>query len=205
MLSRVYGLYKSNRNVGRSSKPRFDFVTDVVEDQQMERVVVHDRDLVVFGKGFKKGLSYTYLTIGVKESKDILSVTARDLVGDGKAEIIVHAVVNAQASEAMGGDIVQRQALYIYKVQGETLTRIFAAETGRALKGKRILGSVAFMQDGNKWDLEVRPLRALGWDQQSYPFPEDQHPAGGLEPLLLPWSDAGSRRYVYDGSQYVLK
>ncbi|HXS17650.1 MAG TPA: hypothetical protein VN764_10705, partial [Polyangiaceae bacterium] len=134
LLDRVYALYKQDRGVKRNSKPSFDFVTDAVGDGQMERVLVHDRDLLVFGKGFKQGLSYTYLTIGVKEAKDILSVTARDLVGDGKAEIIVHAVLNAQASESLGGDIVGRQALFVYKVQGETLKRIFAAETGRSLK-----------------------------------------------------------------------
>src|SRR5690606_26305376 len=99
MLERVYALYKSDRKINRQKKPSFDFVTDVVEDEQMERVIIHDRDLVVFGKGFMKGQSYTYLTIGVKDSNDILSVTSRDLVGDGKAEIIVHAVLNAEASE----------------------------------------------------------------------------------------------------------
>lgn len=205
MLDRVYGLYKQDRGVSRGKKPSFDFVTDVVEDEQMERVLVHERDLVVFGKGFKKGLSYTFLTIGVKEPEHILSVTSRDLVGDGKAEIIVHAVLDAQASKSLGGDIVRRQALFVYKVIGENLTRIFAAETARSLKGNRILSSLAFLQNGAGTDLELRPLRAVGWTQKTYPFPEDQHPAGGLEPLLLPWTSVGTRRYSFNGSEYVLK
>lgn len=205
LLSRVYGLYKADRKVHKNQRPTFDFVTDVVGDSQMERVLVHDRDLVVFGKGFKRGLSYTYLTIGVKEAKDILAVTTRDLVGDGKAEVLVHAVINAQASKSLGGDIVARQALFIYKVEGETLTRIFAAETGRSLKGNRILASLAFVPNGARYDLQLRPLRALGWTEQTYPFPEDQHPAGGLEPLLLPWSSVGARSYAFDGSTYVQK
>jgi hypothetical protein len=203
LLDRVYALYKQDRGVKRTSKPSFDFVTDVVGDAQLERVVVHDRDLLVFGKGFKQGLSYTYLTIGVKEAKDILSVTARDLVGDGKAAIIVHAVLNAQASAALGGDIVGRQALFIYKVEGETLKRIFAAETGRSLKKDRILGKVKFVAQGRGVDIELHPGRALGWTQKTYPFPVDRHPAGGLEPLLLPWGGAAPRRYAYNGSEYV--
>lgn len=203
MLDRVYALYKQDRGVSRGSKPSFDFVTDVVDDAQMERVLVHDRDLVVFGKGFKKGLSYTYLTIGVKEMGDVLSVTSRDVVGDGKAEIIVHAVLNAQASKSLGGDIVGRQALFIYKVEGETLKRIFAAETGRSLKGNRILSAVAFMRAGQGLSIELRPLRAIGWTKNTYPFPEDLHPAGGLEPLLLPWGSLGSRKYVFNGSEYL--
>lgn len=205
MLERVYALYQNDRGVRRGQKPSFDFVTDVVEDKQMERVVIHDRDLLVFGKGFKKGLSYTYLTIGVKESKDILSVTTRDLVGDGKAEIIVHAVLNAKASESLGGKVVGRQALFVYKVIGEQLTRIFAAETARSLDGNRILAGLAFLPGSQGVSLELRPLRALGWTESSYPFPEDHLPAGGLEPLLLPWGTVGTRRYEFDGSRYVLQ
>lgn len=203
MLDRVYALYKQDRGVSRGSKPSFDFVTDVVDDTQMERVLVHDRDLVVFGKGFKKGLSYTYLTIGVKEAGDILSVTSRDVVGDGKAEIIVHAILNAQASKSLGGDIVGRQALFIYKVEGETLKRIFAAETGRSLNENRVLGAVAFLPAGKGLSIELRPLRAIGWTEKNYPFPEDLHPAGGLEPLPLPWGRLGSQRYVFNGNEYV--
>lgn len=204
LLDRVYALYKQDRGVKRTSRPSFDFVTDVVGDGQMERVLIHDRDLVVFGKGFKQGLSYTYLTIGVKEAQDILSVTTRDLQGDGKAEILVHAVLNAQASASLGGDIVGRQALFIYEVQGETLKRIFAAETGRSLKKDRILGAVAFLPNGRGLEIELRAGRALGWTEKNYPFPEDRHPAGGLEPLILPWSTLGARHYTYTGGEYRL-
>ena len=196
MLDRVYALYRKDRGVG-AQKPRFDLVTDVVEDARTERVLVHDRDLLVFGPGFREGQTYTYLTIGVKDSKDILSVTTRDLVGDGKAVIIVHAIVRAQASKQLGGDEIERQALFVYKVQDGALARIFAAETGRACKGKRVLGSALFVPSGRGVAIELRPLRAIGWNERSYPFPEDTTAAGGLEPLLLPWSSAAPRRYVF--------
>jgi len=204
-LDQVYALYRQNRELKRSQKPSFDFVTDVVEDEQMERVLVVDRDLVVFGKGFKKGLSYTYLTMGVSEATDVLSVTTRDLLGDGKAEIIVHGLLKAEASEQLGGDVVTRQGLFVYKVVGENLQRIFAAETARSLKGQRILSSVAFIPSSTGIDLELRPLRAIGWTKKDYPFPEDRHPAGGLEPLLLPWGTVGARRYSFTGSAYEQK
>lgn len=202
MLDRVYALYRKDRGVG-THKPRFDLVTDVVEDSRTERVLVHDRDLVVFGPGFREGQTYTYLTIGVKDAKDILSVTTRDLVGDGKAVILVHAILRAKASEQLGGDEVERQALFVYKVRDGALTRIFAAETGRASKGKRVLGAALFVPNGRGVAIELRPLRALGWTQQSYPFPEDTTAAGGLEPLLLPWSEGAKRRYVYRSGAFV--
>jgi len=200
MLDRVYALYKRERGV--SGKPSFDFVTDVAGDTGTERVLIHGKDMVVFGKGFREGLSYAFISVGVADPKDILDATARDLTGDGKAEIIVRAVLHAKASKALGGDTVDRHALMIYSVQGDGLVRIFGAETGRALGKDQIIGAVSFTPGRRGFDIELRPSRAVGWTEQSYPFPVDTTAAGGLEPLLLPWS-GGSRKYQYDGKSFV--
>ncbi|MGC4087005.1 MAG: hypothetical protein QM756_03710 [Polyangiaceae bacterium] len=116
LLDRVYALYKKDRGVG-GGRPRFDFVTDVAGDSAPERVVVHDKDIVVFGKGFRSGSSYTFITVGVQDPKDILDATARDLTGDGKAEIVLRAVMRAKASKELGGDTIDRHALLVYGVQ----------------------------------------------------------------------------------------
>jgi hypothetical protein len=165
-------------------------------------VLIHGSDIVVFGKGFREGLSYAFIAVGVKEPSDILDATARDLNGDGKAEIIVRAVLKAKASKALGGDVVSRHALMIYGVQGDGLVRIFGAETGRALEKNQILGAVAFTPARRGFDIELRPNRAIGWTEQSYPFPPDTTTAGGLEPLQLPWGGA-ARKYSWDGKQYT--
>jgi hypothetical protein len=200
MLDRVYALYKKDRGV--SGKPSFDFVTDVAGDRGPERVLIHGKDIVVFGKGFREGLSYAFIAVGVADAKDILDATARDLTGDGKAEIIVRAVLHAKASKALGGDIVDRHALMVYGVQGDGLVRVFGAETGRSVGKDRILGAVAFTPARRGFDIELRPLRAIGWTEQSYPFPPDTTTAGGLEPLLLPWA-GGSRKYRFDGKTFA--
>jgi hypothetical protein len=203
LLDRVYALYKRDRGTG-NARPRFDFVTDVAGDGGPERVLVHERDLVVFGKGFRNGTSYAFITIGVADGKDVLDATARDLTGDGKAEIIVRGVLHAKASKALGGASVDRYALFVYGVQGDALVRVFAAETGRAVEKDRVLGTVAF-EPGERGAtrIELRPGRALGWTEKTYPFPEDTTTAGGLEPLLLPWSATSARRYKWDGKAYV--
>jgi hypothetical protein len=201
MLDRVYALYKKDRGVG-GTKPKYDFVTDVAEDDRPERVLVHGKDVVVFGKGFKEGLTYTFISVGVKDPKDILDVTSRDLTGDGRAEIILRGVLQAQASKELGGDVVQREALYVYSVVGDHLVRIFAAETGRALGDKRIVGALSFTPGARGVAIELRPGRAIGWNEQNYPFPEDNAPAGGLEPLLLPWGSQKARAYAFTGSAY---
>jgi hypothetical protein len=204
LLDRVYALYRKDRGVG-GGKPSFDFVTDVAGDRGPERVLVHGKDLVVFGKGFRQGLSYTFITIGATDAKDILDVTARDLTGDGKAEIIVRAVLHAKASKALGGDMVERRALMIYGIKEDARARVFAAETSRAVGDNEILGAVAFQPGKRGMDIELRPARALGWTESSYPFPPDSTTAGGLEPLLLPWGNPGKRRYHWDGAAYVLE
>jgi hypothetical protein len=200
LLDRVYALYKKDRGAG--GKPRFDFVTDVAGDRGPERILIHGSDIVVFGKGFREGLSYAFIAVGVKEPQDILDATARDLTGDGKAEIIIRAVLHAKASKALGGDVVTRHALMVYGVQGDGLVRIFGAETGRSLEKNQILGAVAFTPTKRGFDIELKPNRAIGWTEQTYPFPPDTTTAGGLEPLLLPWS-GGSRKYKYDGKSFV--
>lgn len=203
MLDRVYALYKRDRGVS-GGKPRFDFVTDVAGDTGTERVVIHDRDIVVFGKGFRGGTSYAFITVGVSDPKDILDASARDVTGDGKAEIILRAVMRAKASKALGGDTVDRYAFLVYAVQGDKLVRIFGAETGRALGKNRILGTVALEPGSRGMTVTLRPGRAIGWTEQTYPFPPDTTAAGGLEPLLLPWSSE-KRSYRFDGNTFVLE
>lgn len=202
LMDQVYGLYRSERGM-KKLDPRFDFVTDVAADPTLERVVVHGKDIVVFGKKFREGRSYAYTTIGVDKPEDVLQVTAQDVSGDGRAEIIVRGVIRAQASKKLGGDVVTRHALFIYRVLESGIERIFAAETGRSVGDDMVVGTVRFLPAGAALNIELRPGHAVGWNEKTYPFPEDRHPYAGLEPLLLPWSDAEPRRYHYAGGKYV--
>lgn len=202
MMDRVYALYKNEHKVG-NAKPRFDFVTDVAADRTAERVLIHGKDLVVFGKAFQDGASYVYLTIGVEDPSDITGATAFDVTGDGKAEIIVYGVLRAKASKNMGGQTISRQVMFIYGARESGVRRIFAAETGRSLGDNVILGRVRFLPNGKKGkSIELGPGNAVGWEQNSYPFPQDRFPYGNFEPLLLPWTDMPVRKYAYDGELF---
>src|SRR5262249_11234821 len=48
LADKVYAAYKRDRRA--SGTPKFDLAVDVAEDKQIERVLLHDRDLVVLGK-----------------------------------------------------------------------------------------------------------------------------------------------------------
>lgn len=233
MLDQIYALYRKDRSV-KSKSPRFDFVTDVAASGANERVLVHDRDIVCFGKAFRDGQSYVYTTVGVASSEDIIDMTARDLTGDGKAEILVRAIVRAKSGTEpdkhadrgnpkksskkapdkkrdKGKDpssdekSVERLVFMVFQVKEDGIKRIFAAETGRAIEGQLMLGGLRFVEGTNGLDIETMPGKAHGFTKASYPFPEDSSQTGGFEPLALPWGSLGTRRYHFDGSRYALK
>ena len=162
-------------------------------------------------------------------------MTASDLTGDGKAEILVRAIVRAKSGSEpdkhadrgnakkpgskkassrkrdKGKDppseeqSVERLVFMVFQVKEDGIKRIFAAETGRAIEGSLMLGGLRFVEGSPGVDIETMPGKAHGFTKATYPFPEDSSQAGGFEPLALPWGSLGTRRYQFDGSRYALK
>jgi hypothetical protein len=192
LLEKVYDLYKHDRGV--SGRPHFDLAADVAGDARNERVLLHDRDIVLFGKGYKGGTGYSVLTLQMFASgSDITEMTARDADGDGKSEILVKGVLH---SNAPGGDKVDREVLLVFKVENETIRRVFAAEVGRAIGKKRVTSAVRFAGGV----IELGPGTAVEWTQATYPFSQDSGTVAGLEPLILPWGGPGLRYRWKNGS-----
>jgi hypothetical protein len=200
LMDQVYALYKKEHKVGKSA-PRFDFVTDVAGDTTLERILVHNKDIVVFGPGFRGGTGYATITVGVADPKDIVDVTSHDLTGDGKAEVVVRAVLH-QKSKELGDELVDRYAMYIYRVGEDGIVRVFAAETGRAMAGNRVLAAVLFRPAARGYSIELLPGRAVGWDKKSYPFPVETGLQGGLEALVLPWGTP-KKTYAFSGNAFA--
>ncbi|MFO0586683.1 MAG: hypothetical protein U0441_04060 [Polyangiaceae bacterium] len=201
LLDQVYAMYKKDR--GASGKPRFDMAIDVVGDKQTERILVHEKDIVLFGKGFKSGTGYSYLTLQqFASASDITELTARDVTGDGKAEIIVKGVLHANAPKEAGGGTVDREVVLIFQVQGESLKRIFAAELGRGIGSNKVTGNITFSAGGKATELELGPGKFVGWTDKTYPFNQDISPVGGYEPLILPISSNKPVRYKWGGSAF---
>jgi hypothetical protein len=202
LLEKVHELYKKER--GATGRPRFDLAADVAQDRQNERVLLQGRDVVVFGKGFKGGTGYAFLTLSqFADASDIADVTARDLTGDGKSEIVVRGVLHQSAPKEAGGGSVDREVLLIFQVQGDALRRVFAVETARGIGKKRVSSNVSFVQNGKAFDIEVGPGKAVEWNEKTYPFNQDTGPVGGVEPLILPWSGLKSGRYRWNGTAFV--
>jgi hypothetical protein len=210
MQEQLYALYKREHHVRGDDRARFDLAADVAEDSGRERVLLHGRDLVVFGKSYKGGTGYSYLTLQpFADPRDVLDVTARDLTGDGKAEIMVRGVMRVPAPKVAGlkrGATLDREVMFVYAVTPQGLVRAFGAETARVIGTKRIQGEIAFVpatHPARGFDLEVRPGRAFGYNERTYPFNQESARPGELLPILLPWSGASPARFHWDGAAFV--
>ncbi len=198
VLDRVYAQYKRDRNV--TGKPRFSLSADVTGDKSAESIMLHDRDLVLFGNGWKSGAGFTYMSLGqFAKGSDISEINTLDVNGDGRAEIIVRGTI-AGATSSEG--TLSRDVMFIYQMTDEGLKRVFAVETARSMGRKRIEGTVKFVNANKGVEIEVSSGKATAWDAGTYPFTQDSGPVGGVEPLLLPWSNLPAVRYRWKNGEF---
>ncbi|MBX3219551.1 MAG: hypothetical protein KF795_03460 [Labilithrix sp.] len=199
----VLEAYMKDAGIAAGTKPRFDLEVNVDGDAKPERVVLFGRDIVVFGPSFKGGTGYARMSLSqLAEERDVGELTARDLDGDGAAEIIVR---GARHVKGPAGEAIDIDGLFVYQVKGGNVGRVFAVETGREMAGKRVQGLVQFVpaKGGKGFDIDVRPGAAKGWTKDSYPWPEDKPGSGPIEPLLLPWGELKNVRYTWNGSTFA--
>jgi hypothetical protein len=203
LSKQVFEAYRRDRKVAADLKPTTDLEVNLDGDARPERAVLIGRDLVVFGPGFKGGTTYAFVTLSqFAAPEDVKELSARDLTGDGAAELVVRGTRRVKTE---GQGEVEMDTLFVYKLQGERLARVFGIETARAQGGKRVQGMVQFIpaKGGKGFEIDVRPGRAVGWTEKTYPWPEEQPGSGPVEPLLLPWGKVGSLRYAWSGTAFT--
>jgi hypothetical protein len=132
-------------------------------------------------------------------------MSARDLTGDGDADIIVRGERRLTSAKGTKPATADSDVMFVYTLQGETLTRVFGIETEREQGNKRVQGMVQFVpsSDGKSFDILSAPGRASGWTKRTYPWAQEEPGSGDIEPLLLPWGGVTSVRYSWNGSQFV--
>ena len=197
-VDRVYALYKEQRNV--RGAPRFDTRADLAEDGRSERLVVHGRDLVVFGEGYRGGRGFAAVTLAqFDKAADVRSVTTRDVTGDGKHEIIIKGVINSPLPSDVGEGEMERSVVMIYQLKGGHFDRVFAAEIGRRIGKKSVTANIRFAADR----IELTPGKAAGYSEDNYPWTQKKTADDGFEPLLLPWGGIDRIRLKWNGEQFV--
>jgi hypothetical protein len=197
----VLDQYRKDRGVGDVA-PTVDLKVHVAGDARAERVVLVGRDIVVFGPGFKGGTGYAFITLQqFADASDVKDLSARDLTGDGAADLVVRGVRHVKSDAG----VVDVDTMFVYEVQKDAITRVFGIETARELGGKRVQGLVQFIPapGGKAFDVLSAPGRATGWSEKTYPFGQDPPGSGPLEPLLLPWGGISSVRYSWNGQAFA--
>jgi hypothetical protein len=204
MAAQILEQYRQDRSVGDDVAPRVDLKVHVAGDPRPERVVLVGRDLVVFGPGFKGGNAYAYITLQqFADASDVTDVSARDLTGDGAADLVVRGVRHVTSDSGA----VDVELMLVYQVKQEGIARVFGIETAREQARKRVQGLVQFIPapGGKMFDIVSAPGRATGWTEKTYPWAQDTPGSGNLEPLLLPWGGIASVRYAWNGTQFAPK
>jgi hypothetical protein len=201
LSTQVLDQYRQDRGA-TGVAPAFDLRVQVAGDGRPERVVLVGRDIVVFGPGFKGGTGYAFLTLQqFADAADIKDVSARDLTGDGAADIVVRGVRRVTAD----GGPVEVDVMFVYSIKPDAITRVFGIETAREQGGKRVQGLVQFIPSpgGKTFDVLSAPGRVTGWTEKTYPWAQDQPGSGAIEPVLLPWGGIKTVRYTWNGSSFV--
>jgi hypothetical protein len=202
--TKVYALYKKDRGI--TSAARFDVSGDIEGDTKIERAVVHDGggekklpELAVFGPGHKKGAGYSFTTLPFAAGSDVKSVSVRDVTGDKKAELVVRGILKVKGPK---NEDVEREIELVYRVTADSVKRVFGAEVGRSIGAKKIIGSITYDASKDKSAVTLAAGKAVGFTKSDYPFNQDTSAVGGLEPLILPWSDIKSLKYKWKGSAF---
>ncbi len=194
--------YRRDRGIPADVSAKTDLRVQVTGDARPERVVLLGRDIVIFGPGFKDGSGYSFLTLAqFEDAADVTELSARDLTGDGNADLVVRGVRHIHAD----GGVVDSEVLFVYQVSADAITRVFGIETARERGGKRVQGLVQFIPaPGNKtFDVLSAAGRATGWSEKSYPWAQDTPGSGDVEPLVLPWGGIHAVRYRWNGSTFA--
>ncbi|MGD0675225.1 MAG: hypothetical protein ABSC94_07385 [Polyangiaceae bacterium] len=203
LSAQVLDAFRRDRGLSAEVRPKVDLQVQVTGDDHPERVLLIGRDIVVLGPGFKGGTGYSYTTLSpFADAADVKDLSARDLTGDGDADLVVRGVRHLNVDHAP----FDSELLLVYQVDdGGTITRIFGIESGREQGRKRVQGLVQFVPSpgGRSFDILAEKGRAFGWTAKTYPWSQQADRGGDVEPLLLPWGSVSSVRYSWNGSQFA--
>ena len=193
--------FKKEHGVAASTGPKVNLEVNLAEDARPERAVLFGRDLAVFGPGFRGGKGYVFAKLeAFSKDEDVGEITAKDLTGDGRAELLVRGT----RRQGTGAEAIASDLTIVYQATPEGMRRVFAVETAREQNGKRVQGLVQFVPSskGGGFEIDVRPGTAKGFSAKDYPWKEDE-PGGTIEPLLLPWGATKALRYRFDGNKFA--
>jgi hypothetical protein len=196
--------FKKDKGLAADETPRIEANATVVPNKK-GRVALFGKDLVIAtGDGGYATISMARFASG----KDIIEITARDLTGDGRDDIIVRGVIRAKLTGPGTDKEVLREVMFIYQPKavgtGLAINQVFGVETSRAI-GKDLVEAnfrIVMAKGSSPGKIEVMKGSAKGFSKANWPFTNEQ-PSPGLEPLLLPWGSDTTITYAWNGEKFA--
>ncbi len=173
-------------------KPMSILFADVAEDAHLEAVVKAFPLVGILGPGFMSSESYSFIELPVFSASDVTSLEARDVSGDGKADIIVR---HTERNELGSRDMIS-----VYSFVASDLRKILVQELSVKQKSKYVSCSASFLPGGPGGSemLLVTDAMASGWSEVTY----KNLPEYGVGAVLTPWGVEERRLWAMQGLEF---
>lgn len=195
--------FKKDKGLAADATPRIETPATVIPGKK-GRAELFGRDLVIAtGDG-------GYAVLGLNRfasEKDVVEITAKDLTGDGRDELIVRGMLRAKLTGGATEKEVLREVMLVYspKPQGKglALVPVFGAETGRTIGSDYVNTDFRIItaKGSTPGKIEIMKGKAKGFTKATWPFTKEE-PTPGLEPILLPWGSETSIVYSWSGDKF---
>jgi hypothetical protein len=171
--------------------PRFDERANVAGDALDERVVIVDKYVLVYGKHFKDGQSYSFFALPYSVGGGLVSAELIDLTEDGRAELL--------ARVRQSNDLGARVLALVLSLGEESIAPLFSVELKKETRD-------GFIENELRLDTKTHPKqlllslgRAQGLSQENY----RESPATDATPILLPWGPIEASSYAFQAGKFV--
>jgi hypothetical protein len=160
----------------------YEIVADLNGDSTNEHALLFGHTMFVFGPTFKEGKQYVALDVGA----DVIGLESRDVTGDGKADLLFTTRVKMAPTT--------REALAVWMMSGEKLSRVFTHETAvLGASGEELRDHVAFATVKGKATATITYDAPKVWSVATYREPI----ASDVDPILWPWATVKERTFVF--------
>ncbi len=164
---------------------------DLAGDARPEEIALVGAELVVWGPGHREGRGYDVLRLPVERASQVRALRARDVLGDGKRELLVRYHQRVRDGE--------REVLAVYRVRSDGVRLAGAFEVSRRTQAGELAARVRFGRSGGRGAVLLRAVVTA-----SPPLPPRWRPARDPRAFALPrpWESTWVR-YVWSGQRYV--
>jgi hypothetical protein len=172
--------------------PRFDARADVAGDALEERVLIVDKYVLVYGKHFKDGQSYSFYALPYSVGGGLVSAELLDLTGDGQVELLTR----VRQANALGARVLAS----VLRLGEDNIAPIFAIELKKETRDGFIENELTLDKKARPRRISVSQGRTQGLSETNY----RESPASDALPILLPWALVEARSYVFQDGQFVV-